>query len=139
MSPVNRPVEKREMSAAQATTGSQRRSERLDKLVDDAIHQREHVVAELGVEEALELLALRGVTLATGLAGELRAGEMVEEFEHCRIAPGVAARELAIEHQPHGEIGQPIDEVLAQFHHFLLRRQLPPRDAFTSRSCFSMI
>src|SRR5213596_239955 len=55
-SPVNQPLERVQMTPAHATTGSQRPSG-LDNFGDGTAHEVEHVFAELGVDEALELLA----------------------------------------------------------------------------------
>src|SRR5690349_6829576 len=85
-SPLNHPVENDQMTPAQRSGGSHRRSwPTLAKLGDDAVHELEDLLVELGVDEALDLLALRGVALAARLPRELRAREDVEELEHGRM------------------------------------------------------
>src|SRR5437016_2031564 len=67
-SPLNQPVDMSQMSDAHASAGSERRSGScLRKLGDRAVHEIEHLLAELGVDEALDLLALRGVALTARL------------------------------------------------------------------------
>src|SRR5207249_12176733 len=88
----------------------------LDKFRNGPIDDRQQLLAELGVDEALDLLALRRVAFAARRVGQLRAGEDVEEREHPRICAGVTRRQLAVEDQPHGEIAQAIPEILAQLH-----------------------
>src|SRR6185503_10160586 len=119
-SPVNQPVEKNEISPAHASAGSHRRARcsrgESGNLGDGAIDEVENLLAELGIDEALELLTLGGVALAAGVLRELRAGEHVEKLEHAGMRAGVAARELPIERQPQRQVGQPVLEVLVQLH-----------------------
>src|SRR5882724_20912 len=78
--PANQPVDAKKMTAAQAATGAQRATIRpsADKLGDRLGHEGERRLVELGVDEALDLVALRRVALAAGPVGELRAREHVE-------------------------------------------------------------
>src|SRR5581483_7135408 len=118
-SPENHCVEKTEITAAHATTGSQRASVAgglLDKLGHDAVDEVERRLVELGIDEALELLALRGVALAARVPRELRARDPVEKLEHRGIAAGIAGRELAVECQPHGEERAAVLEIFAEPH-----------------------
>src|SRR5262245_41295902 len=96
------------MRSAQATTASQARKRGLGlaKLVDGLVDERHQFLAELGVDEALDLLALRGVTLPARLCGELGAREHVEKLEHGGLAAGIARRQDAVERQPEREIRQ---------------------------------
>src|SRR5690349_15408968 len=86
--PVNQLVDAKKMTPAQATTGAHRVATPPsgDKLGDRLVHERERVLVELRVDEALDLVALRGVALAAGTLGELRAGEEIEELEHRGIS-----------------------------------------------------
>src|SRR5262245_22798565 len=98
LSPVNQPVEKVQMTAAQPIAGSQRRScLGSGKLGHRAVHEVHYLVAEFGVDEALDLLLLRSIASPARILGELRPGQQVEEFEHARMGPRIGARELAIE------------------------------------------
>src|SRR2546427_325124 len=116
-SPLNQPVENVQMTVAHPSAGSQRRScSRSGKLGDRAVHELEHLVAELGVDEALDLLPLRGVAAPTGVLGELASGQQVEELEHAAMGPRIAARELAIERQPQRQVGEAVLQVFRQLH-----------------------
>src|SRR5262245_10591296 len=114
---LNQPVEKSEISAAQPRTGSQRRKRtRSGDLGDDTIHERQDVVIELGVDEALDLLALRRVPPPTRLSRELRPRDDIQVLEHRRLRGGIDAGEEPIEDEPHGEKGQAVFEFLVEFH-----------------------
>src|SRR5213592_3092736 len=63
-------------------------------LGDGTLHEVEHVFTELGVDEALDLLALGGVAPAARLGRELRAGQHIEEREQAGVRARVRAREL---------------------------------------------
>src|SRR5207244_2973181 len=130
------------MTPPQATTGSHRLScSALDKLGDGAIDDREHLFAELGVDEALELFALRSVSFASRLTGHLCAGEHVQVGEHPRMGAGIGAGELVVEQHPESQISEPVLRVLVEFHRFPPeeRGQLPPLAACASRPSFSML
>src|ERR1043166_8563170 len=116
-SPVNQPVENVQMTVAQASAGSQRRScSRSGKLADRAFHEVEHLIAELGIDKALDLLPLRGVAASTGLLGELCPGQQVEELEHPTMGSGIGARELVIERQPQGQVRETVLQVFRHLH-----------------------
>src|SRR5262249_33427353 len=104
-SPVNHSVEAVKMSAAQRTAGIHLRSGRplSDKLGDGPGDERERLVVELRVDEALDLLALRRVALAAGAVRELRAGQQVEVLQHRGVPAGIAARQLLVEGEADGE------------------------------------
>src|SRR5881628_3593322 len=105
------------MTAPHTTTGSQRRScSWLGKLGHRPLDEGKNVLAELGVDEALDLLALRRVPPAAGIARELRTGQQVEELEHPRKGTRIASGQLLVERQAHGEICQAVLQVLGQFH-----------------------
>src|SRR2546428_2913167 len=114
-SPENPPPERVQMTPAHATTGSQRPSG-LDNFGDGTAHEVEHVFAELGVDEALELLALGGVPPAARLGRELRAGQHVEEREQAGVRARIRARELLIERQAEHQLCQPVLEIFRQLH-----------------------
>lgn len=58
--PVNQLVDAKKMTPAQATTGAHRDAAPAsgDKLGDRPVHERERLFVELGVDEALDLVAL---------------------------------------------------------------------------------
>src|SRR5262252_3045971 len=72
--PVNKPVDATKMTAAQATTGAHLDATPAsgDKLGDRLVHERQRLFVELGVDEALDLVALRRIALAARAVGELR-------------------------------------------------------------------
>src|SRR5262249_33466690 len=98
-------VDATKIQTPHAMTGAQRpmRLALANELRDRLGHQRQRLVVEFGVDEALDLLALRSVALAARGLGELRAGEEIEVAEHGRLPPRVAARELAVEGEADGQ------------------------------------
>src|SRR6266403_47907 len=138
-SPVNQPLERVQMTPAHATTGSQRPSG-LDNFGDGTAHEVEHVFAELGVDEALDLLALGGVAPAARLGRELRAGQHVEGREQAGVRARIRARELLIERQAEHQVRQPVLEIFRQLHSSLdLLAQLAPCGLRTCPACCSMM
>src|SRR5437016_993122 len=85
----NQAVESVQIIAAHVNAGSQWEKAWLRKLADGPVDDLEQLLAELGVDEALDLLALRRVAPAAGLAGELGPRDDVEEGEHPREGVGV--------------------------------------------------
>src|SRR5205807_6903224 len=104
----NQPVESVQITAAHVNAGSQRERPSLRKLGDGPVDDLEQLLAELGVDEAFDLLALRCVAPAAGLAGELRARDDVEEGEHPGAGLGVSGRQLAVERQAEGQVAEAI-------------------------------
>src|SRR5262249_38431329 len=83
---LKQPVAKSEISAAQGADGSQsRKRTRSGDLSDDTIHERQDVVIELGVDEALDLLALRRIPPPARFSGQLRARDEIQVLEHRRL------------------------------------------------------
>src|SRR5262245_25518306 len=120
-SALNHPVDSVQITAAQTSAGAHWPScSALRKLVDGTIHEREDLLAELGVDEALDLVALRGVTPATGFARERRPGEDVEQPERAGMRARIATRELAIERQPQGQVGEAVLRVFRELHRVVL-------------------
>src|SRR5262249_49731932 len=114
---LNQPVEKSEISAAHPTTGSQSRTRaRSGDLGDDTVHEGKDILIELGVDEALDLLALRRIPPPARLTGQLRAGDEIQIFEHRGLRGRVDPGKEPIEHEPHGEKGQAVLEFLVEFH-----------------------
>src|SRR5690242_489154 len=112
----NQPVESVQISAAQVSAGSHRARPSLRKLGDGAVDDLEQLLAELGVDEALDLLALRGVAAAACLAGELGAGDHVEKGEHPGAGVGVSARQLPVERESERQVAEAILGIFGEFH-----------------------
>src|SRR6185503_2124019 len=126
--PANPPLDATKMTAAHAPTGPQRaRAPRsADKLGDRLRHEGERLLVEFGVDEALDLLPLRGVALAGRPVRELRPREDVQILQHGGTFPGIAGRELLIERQAHRQEREPVLQVFVEVHQGLLGA-VPPR------------
>src|SRR5436190_19443832 len=74
----NQPVDIVQMTVAHVSAGSQRARPALRKLGDRPVDDVEPLLAELRVDEALDLLALRGVAAPAGLARQLSSRDDVE-------------------------------------------------------------